>query len=65
MGDNLWKLYGYQFTKSQLNAAIKNIGDVKKYFREIEGYEFRPIAADGSKTSPGEMTVSTFSLAVD
>ena len=49
MGDNLWKLYGYQFTKSQLNAAIKNIGDVKKYFREIEGYEFRPIAADGSK----------------
>jgi hypothetical protein len=49
MGDNLWKLYGYQFTKSQLNAAIKNMGDVKKYFREIEGYEFRPIAADGSK----------------
>jgi len=49
MGDNLWKLYGYQFTKSQLNAAIKNMSDVKKYFREIEGYEFRPIAADGSK----------------
>jgi len=49
MGDNLWKLYGYQFTKSQLNAALKNISDVKKYFREIEGYEFRPIAADGSK----------------
>ena len=21
MGDNLWKLYGYNFTKSQLNAA--------------------------------------------
>jgi hypothetical protein len=49
MGDNLWKLYGYQFTKSQLNAALKNMSDVKKYFREIEGYEFRPIAADGSR----------------
>ena len=49
MGDNLWKLYGYQYTKSQLNAALKNMDDVKKYFREIEGYEFRPIAADGSK----------------
>jgi hypothetical protein len=30
MGDNLWKLYGYQFTKSQLNPALKNMNDVKK-----------------------------------
>ena len=49
MGDNLWKLYGYQYTKSQLNAALKNLNDVKKYFREIEGYEFRPLKADGTK----------------
>jgi hypothetical protein len=49
MGDNLWKLYGYNFTKSQLRPAIKNMTDVKKYFREIEGYEFRPLKADGSK----------------
>ena len=50
MGDNLWKLYGYQYTKSQLKTQrLKNINDVKKYFREIEGYEFRPIAADGSR----------------
>ena len=42
MGDNLWKLYGYQFTKSQLEPALKNINDVRKYFREVEGYEFRP-----------------------
>ena len=51
MGDNLWKLYGYNFTKSQLNAGIKNMGDVKKYFREIEGYDFRPLKADGTKKS--------------
>ena len=49
MGDNLWKLYGYNFTKSQLNAALRNMGDVKKYFREIEGYDFRPLKADGTK----------------
>ena len=49
MGDNLWKLYGYNYTKSQLNAALKNMGDVKKYFREIEGYDFRPLKADGTK----------------
>ena len=48
MGDNIWKLYGYQFVKSQLKPALRNIDDVKKYFREIEGYEFRPKKADGS-----------------
>jgi hypothetical protein len=54
MGDNLWKLYGYNYTKSQLNAAIKNMGDVKKYFREVEGYEFRPLKADGTKKTLDE-----------
>ena len=49
MGDNLWKLYGYQFTKSQLAPAIKNMNDVRKYFREVEGYEFRPLKPDGTK----------------
>ena len=49
MGDNLWKLYGYQFTKSQLAPAIKTMNDVRKYFREVEGYEFRPLKPDGTK----------------
>jgi len=48
MGDNLWKLFGYNYTKSQLKPALKSIQDVKTYFREIEGYEFRPKRADGS-----------------
>ena len=54
LGDNVWKLFGYQFTKSQLKPALKNINDVKKYFREIEGYEFRPLRADGTKKSLDE-----------
>ena len=54
LGDNVWKLFGYQFTKSQLKPALKNIDDVKKYFREVEGYEFRPLRADGTKKSLDE-----------
>ena len=49
MGDNLWKFYGFQFSKSQLLPAFKNMDDVKSYFRLVEGYEFRPLKADGTK----------------
>ena len=34
LGDNVWKLFGYQFTKSQLKPAFKTLEDFKKYFRE-------------------------------
>jgi len=49
MGDNLWKFYGFQFSKSQLLPAFKNMDDVKSYFRLVEGYEFRPFKPDGTK----------------
>ena len=48
MGDNIWKLFGYQYTKSQLKPAFKNLDDVAKYFDEVEGYAFRRKKADGS-----------------
>ena len=51
LGDNLWKLYGYNFVKSQLTPALKNLDDVKKYFREVYKYEFKPVRADGTKKS--------------
>ena len=44
-------MFGYQFTKSQLKPALRTMDDVKRYFREIEGYEFRPLRADGTKKS--------------
>ena len=50
MGDNIWKLFGYQFTKSQLKPALKNLDDVKTYFKEIEGYSWNPYKA-GSSTA--------------
>jgi len=49
LGDNLWKLYGYQFVKSQLTPALRNMDDVKQYFREVYKYDFKPVRADGSK----------------
>ena len=50
LGDNVWKLFGYQFTKSQLKPAFRNIEDVKTYFREVEGFEFNPYKS-GSTTA--------------
>jgi len=50
LGDNVWKLFGYQFTKSQLKPAFKTIQDVVKYFDEVEGYAWNPYKA-GSTTA--------------
>jgi len=49
LGDNLWKLFGYNYVKSQLKPALKNLDDVKDYFRDVYKYEFKPIRADGTK----------------
>jgi len=43
LGDNVWKLFGYQFTKNQLKPALRNLDDIKKYFREVEGYEWNAL----------------------
>ena len=51
LGDNVWKLFGYQFTKNQLKPALRNLDDIKKYFKEVEGREWNPYKA-GSST-PG------------
>ena len=50
LGDNVWKLFGYQFTKSQLKPAFKTLDDVKKYFKEVEGFEWNPLKS-GSLTA--------------
>ena len=49
MGDNLWKFYGFQYSKSQLLPAFKNMDDVQSYFKLVEGYDFRPFKMDGTK----------------
>ena len=40
-GDNVWKHYGWKFYQSQLkNGVIKNIDDVKAYYKNIIGQTF-------------------------
>ena len=51
LGDNLWKLFGYNYVKSQLTPALRNLDDVKKYFKQAYKYDFKPVRADGSKKS--------------
>jgi len=42
-GDNLWKGYGFEFGKSQLSQALKNLDEVKEWFRYM-GKEFDSIS---------------------
>tara|TARA_R100000426_G_scaffold41803_2_gene32289 strand:- start:559 stop:4896 length:4338 start_codon:yes stop_codon:yes gene_type:complete len=32
-GDNLWKGFGFEYSRSQLSTALKNLDDVKEWFR--------------------------------
>lgn len=45
----MWKLFGYNYVKSQLTPALKNMDDVKRYFKEVYKYDFKPVRADGTK----------------
>jgi|MDTB01.3.fsa_nt_gb hypothetical protein len=38
-GDNLWKQYGWEYGKSQLSMALKNVDEVAQWFRYM-GKEF-------------------------
>jgi len=42
-GDNLWKQYGWEYGKSQLSMALKNLDDVKEWFKYM-GKEMDPIS---------------------
>jgi hypothetical protein len=36
----VWKLFGYNFTKSQLKPAFQSVEDASIYLREIEDMSF-------------------------
>ena len=56
-GDNLWKHFGYEYSRSQINSALKNIDDVKNWYREM-GEEFL-------ETNPLTGVIKTFDDHVD
>ena len=65
LGDNVWKLFGFNFTKSQLRPAFKNLNDVKKYFREVEGYEWNPLKAGSLEAGPHGRNLKTLNDAIN
>ena len=38
-GDNLWKQYGFEYSRSQLIHALKNVDDIKAWYKDM-GEEF-------------------------
>ena len=64
LGDNVWKLFGFNFTKSQLKPAFKNLNDVKKYFREVEGYEWNPLKPGSLEPGTGGRNLKTIDDAI-
>ena len=59
LGDNIWKLFGYQFTKSQLKPAFRSMDDVVKYFDEVEGYKFNPFKAGSTEAGTNGRNLKT------
>ena len=53
--DNLWKAFGYLFTKSSLTRAFKNIPDAQKYFKEQFRQNVDLLNGDGTKKTLGEL----------
>ena len=64
LGDNIWKLFGYQFTKSQLKPAFRTLDDVKKYFDEVEGYKWNPFKAGSSEAGTNGRNLKTLDDAI-
>ena len=56
-GDNLWKHFGFEFSRSQLHRAIKNLDDMKQWYKDM-GEEFVPI-------NPITGQIKTFDDAID
>ena len=46
-GDNLWKHYGYEYYRSQLSQALKNLDDIKEWFKYM-GRPFDEIGLTGN-----------------
>ena len=56
-GDNLWKHYGFEFEKSILSQGLRNMDDIRTYFKEM-GEEFVDV-------NPITGNIKTFDEALD
>ena len=59
-GDDLWKIFGYEFEKSKMLNIIKegtHLDDADKYFREIFGRRFDRFTPDGRTLKTREQVI--------
>ena len=59
-GDDLWKIFGYEFEKSKMLNIIKSgshIDDAEKYFREVFGRRFDRYLPDGKTIKSREEAI--------
>ena len=59
-GDDLWKIFGYEFEKSKMLNIIKegtHLDDADKYFREIFGRRFNRFTPDGRNLKTREQVI--------
>ena len=59
-GDDLWKIFGYEFEKSKMLNIMKegtHLDDADKYFREIFGRRFNRFTPDGRNLKTREQVI--------
>ena len=60
-GDDVWKIFGYEFEKSKLLNIIKGDGqhldDAERYFREVFGRRFEKYMPDGKSLKTREEAI--------
>jgi len=49
LGDNVWKLYGFNYVKSQLKPAFKNLSEIAEYYEKVLGTKFNPTKLTGER----------------
>ena len=67
-GDDIWKIYGYEFEKSLLKPGINNLDDVIKYHKEIFGRNFDVegfvLKTTGSRTAIADIGEEQLEVAI-
>ena len=59
-GDDVWKIFGYEFEKSKMLNIIKEgtfLDDADKYYREVFGRKFDRFMADGKTLKTREQAI--------
>lgn len=63
-GDDIWKVYGYEFEKSRLTPILKTIDDVTKYSEEVLGKRLDNVGIGIKTGKAGSESADALQLAI-